>query len=223
MKKQNWMLLALAGTFTVAQAGCASKGFVRDEMTLLDAKIERLEQDMEAGDSRASATADDALARASEAMLRAEASGRWALGEYDYEIVDTHTVYFDFDSVEITDSASATLNSISRQLQDRPDYVAAVHGFADPKGSAAYNHALADRRANAVIRYLANSAQTLPTRFVSVSYGEDVPSPGGSFDAAGFDTDESRRNATIWIVERTPIEASGSETAAVTIEQNTNE
>lgn len=92
-------------------------------------------------------------------------------------------VYFDFDSSEITDQAAAVLEGQIEFLAQNPDARVLIAGHTDERGSREYNHALGERRAQAVRSYLAakgvNNAQ-----IETISYGEERPAVAGSDEAA---------------------------------------
>ncbi len=64
------------------------------------------------------------------------------------------TVYFAFDSSDITSQASAILNQHAALLGKNQGSSVVVTGHTDPRGSREYNMALGERRANAVKSYL---------------------------------------------------------------------
>jgi outer membrane protein OmpA-like peptidoglycan-associated protein len=80
-------------------------------------------------------------------------------------------VLFEFDSYELDDEARAILESVKSILSNYPNLQIEVAGYTDAKGSAEYNLRLADKRAQAVINYLASSAVP-SSRFVKKAFGE---------------------------------------------------
>ena len=104
-----------------------------------------------------------------------------------------NTVYFDFDSSELSDNAQMTLNRQAAFLNVNPTLVIVVEGHADERGTREYNLALADRRATAVRDYLLakglNSA-----RVRTVSYGKERPAAEGSTESVW---EKNRRAATV--------------------------
>ena len=104
-----------------------------------------------------------------------------------------NTVYFDFDSSELSDNAQMTLNRQAAFLNVNPTLVIVIEGHADERGTREYNLALGDRRAVAVRDYLLakglNSA-----RVRTVSYGKERPAVEGSNEAAW---EKNRRAATV--------------------------
>lgn len=104
-----------------------------------------------------------------------------------------NTVYFGFDSAELSGSAQATLDRQAAFLNVNPALVVIVEGHADERGTREYNLALGDRRAIAVRDYLLakglNSA-----RIRTVSYGKERPAVSGSNEDAW---EKNRRAATV--------------------------
>ena len=93
-------------------------------------------------------------------------------------------VLFEYDSVELTGEAQATLGRQAEWLRRYPAVSFTVEGHADERGTREYNLALGDRRANAVKNYLA--AQGIATgRLRTISYGKERPEVQGS-DEAGY-------------------------------------
>ena len=66
-----------------------------------------------------------------------------------------HSVYFDFDSAVIKPQYQADLGKIASILAARRDFKIVVSGNADERGSAEYNLALGQTRAEAVRKALA--------------------------------------------------------------------
>ena len=104
-----------------------------------------------------------------------------------------NTVYFGFDSAELSGGAQATLDRQAAFLNVNPALVVIVEGHADERGTREYNLALGDRRATAVRDYLLakglNSA-----RIRTVSYGKERPAVSGSNEDAW---EKNRRAATV--------------------------
>jgi peptidoglycan-associated lipoprotein len=137
------------------------------------------------GDSASTSSASSASsASSSAAAAKTEAEKLAEVG---------NTVYFDFDSSELSENAQMTLNRQAAFLNVNPTLVIVVEGHADERGTREYNLALADRRATAVRDYLLakglNSA-----RVRTVSYGKERPAVEGSTEAAW---EKNRRAATV--------------------------
>ena len=92
-------------------------------------------------------------------------------------------VRFPFDSSEIDAEAASILNEQVAFLASHPDARVLVAGHTDERGSREYNHALGERRAQAVRNYLASQGVT-DARVETISYGEDRPVAAGADEAS---------------------------------------
>jgi peptidoglycan-associated lipoprotein len=103
-------------------------------------------------------------------------------------------VYFDFDQVNLRPEDLPVLDRFARVVGEYyPDALLTVEGFTDPSGSATYNLALGQRRAESVQRYLIDYEDFAPEFVRAVSYGEDLGrlvAPGQGGPQAGW---ENRR------------------------------
>ena len=104
-----------------------------------------------------------------------------------------NTVFFDFDSSELSPRSQDTLDRQAAFLNVNPSLTVSIEGHADERGTREYNLALGDRRAVAVRDYLLakglNSA-----RIRTVSYGKERPAVAGSNESAWA---KNRRAATV--------------------------
>ena len=92
-------------------------------------------------------------------------------------------VHFAFDSSAINAEAANVLNEQVAFLKNYPDAVVLVAGHTDERGSREYNHALGERRAQAVKNYLASQG-VADARVETISYGEDRPVATGTDEAS---------------------------------------
>lgn len=83
------------------------------------------------------------------------------------------TIYFDFDSFEISASAAQILSEHAAWLKLNPAVSLAIAGHCDEAGSTEYNLALGERRARVVVNYLASLGLDR-ARLRVVSYGEEM-------------------------------------------------
>ena len=136
---------------------------------------------------------DSASTSSASSASTASSSAAAAKTEADKLAEVCNTVYFDFDSSELSENAQMTLNRQAAFLNVNPTLVIVVEGHADERGTREYNLALGDRRATAVRDYLLakglNSA-----RVRTVSYGKERPAVEGSTEAAW---EKNRRAATV--------------------------
>jgi outer membrane protein OmpA-like peptidoglycan-associated protein len=94
----------------------------------------------------------------------------------DYEIKNSTAVNFRVGSAVLSPEAKAMLDEIATQAKNERGYVIEVRGFASSDGSEALNRRLSQRRAEAVMRYLAET-HDIPLRRIILpfGYGEAMP------------------------------------------------
>ena len=93
------------------------------------------------------------------------------------------TIYFDFDSSEIRAEYASALALHGKKLAADRTLKVRLEGNTDERGSAEYNVALGERRAQAVKRALALQGAT-PAQLSTVSYGEERPAADGHDETA---------------------------------------
>ena len=103
-------------------------------------------------------------------------------------------VHFDFDRYSLRPEALRVLDEAVRSLQDSPNLRVTIEGHTCNIGTAEYNLALGERRANAVRDYLA-SRGVPASRMQTVSYGEERP----KYDNAREETRRLNRRAALLV------------------------
>lgn len=85
------------------------------------------------------------------------------------------TVYFEFNSADITSQARPTLMTLGRALTspELRESQFMIAGHTDAKGKAPYNQSLSERRAQSVREFLIKEFQLEPRKLVSVGYGKE--------------------------------------------------
>jgi len=101
-------------------------------------------------------------------------------------------VHFDFDRYSLRPEAVRTLDEAVAVLQQNADVNVEIEGHTCNIGTAEYNLALGERRANAVRDYLI-SRGIAASRFRTVSYGEERP----KYDNAREETRRLNRRAAL--------------------------
>ncbi len=174
----------LTTIITLVLTGCASKGFVREEVGASEARtgeqIETIEGQVEANQTRLAeqqAELDKLSGTTREALERALAAGKLAEGKFLYEtVLSDDRVRFGFDSSELTDEARVMLDDLAGDLRQRNENVyIEIQGHTDSTGSDDYNLDLGRERAEAVQRYLNLRHAVALHRMSVVSYGETAP------------------------------------------------
>ena len=82
--------------------------------------------------------------------------------------------YFDFDRSDLKAVALDDLDAHARYLASDSNVRIRLEGHADERGTRAYNLALGERRANAVVRYLVIQGVNRD-QIETISYGEERP------------------------------------------------
>ncbi len=164
MRKNYWIVLALvfilpAMLFTVS---CAKKE------VMAEPEMAPEEQPME------EAMDEDAAekARLEAERLQAEEAERAMMAAR--QAFTSDDIYFEFDSSALLPMAQETLSQKADFLMKNPGQGVVVEGHCDERGTAAYNLALGERRADAAKAFLVNlgvDAATVST----ISYGEERP------------------------------------------------
>jgi len=83
------------------------------------------------------------------------------------------TVTFGFDKANLTKDDKEQLDTFGQTLANGKNYILEVTGGTDSTGSAEYNYALSNRRADAVVQYLASKYNVPAHRFYLIGIGKD--------------------------------------------------
>ena len=109
----------------------------------------------------------------------------------EYVIRDEATVYFASGSAAVANSYKENLRALAQKAPSFGNYRISILGFADPRGNAAANERLSQKRAAAVSNYLRQTGFIQPGRVLSPSaMGEGTSAPG---ETAPTGNDEARR------------------------------
>jgi outer membrane protein OmpA-like peptidoglycan-associated protein len=94
----------------------------------------------------------------------------------DYEVRTSKTINFKVGSAVLSPEAKAGLDEIATQAKNERGFAIEVRGFASADGSENLNRQLSQRRADAVIRYLAETHDiSLRRIIIPFGYGEAMP------------------------------------------------
>jgi outer membrane protein OmpA-like peptidoglycan-associated protein len=96
------------------------------------------------------------------------------------------TISFGFDSAEIDNVSFATLDALATALKSNELYNSRflINGHTDAKGAEDYNLELSQRRANAVVAYLASQHQIEAQRLTAIGFGESALKDAADGEAA---------------------------------------
>ena len=211
IRQSGVMLLALA---VAGATGCATKNYVRNQTAPLIQHTDQLDsetaannrqlQDVndraQAGIKQAQGAADSATqnaqnasqaagqaqTEADNAVHRADSLDSVVKGLDDYKPVSDVSVTFGFDKAVLTKDDRDQLDGFAGQLGSMRSYILEVTGGTDSIGSAQYNYELSQRRADAVVQYLASKYGIAAHRFYLIGIGKDK-------EVAPNNTEEGRK------------------------------
>jgi peptidoglycan-associated lipoprotein len=92
-------------------------------------------------------------------------------------------VFYGYDSDELSPEARAVLDENSTILKTYTTWTVTIEGHCDERGTAEYNLALGERRANSALSYLV-SLGIPASRLRTVSYGKEFPFDPGHDESA---------------------------------------
>jgi len=93
-------------------------------------------------------------------------------------------VYFDFNSAQLEDRSQAELNRLKNFLEENPGVQVEIAGHTDNIGPTTYNKALSQKRAQAIVNYLAKQGVAVE-RLSAQGYGESDPIASNDDEAEG--------------------------------------
>jgi len=96
---------------------------------------------------------------------------------------DFQPAFFDFDSYALRDDAKSALDADAKVLRDNPQAQITIEGHCDERGTAEYNQALGEKRAQAARDYL-TGAGIEAGRLQTISYGKERPFAPGHDESA---------------------------------------
>jgi peptidoglycan-associated lipoprotein len=90
------------------------------------------------------------------------------------DMVMQEDIYFDFDKSTLTPAAQDNLLRKAEWLRENSDATVTIEGHCDDRGTAEYNLALGDRRAESAKAFLVDLGID-SARLTTISYGEERP------------------------------------------------
>ena len=187
----------------VATIGCSSKNYVRQQTTPLINKSNELDdltaknsRDIKDVDQRAQAGIQAVQSRAAEIDQKAMAAGSNAdkaqlaanganqrvdaltntvVNLDNYRPVVETSVHFGFNKDNLSKQAREAIDQLAASVAGTKGYIITVEGGTDSVGSEDYNYDLSERRANAVIQYLASEKNIPAHKIYLIGLGKDKP------------------------------------------------
>jgi outer membrane protein OmpA-like peptidoglycan-associated protein len=194
------LTLAL-GLVAIGATGCATKNYVRSQTAPLvehtdqldtktaanNEKLHDVDDRAQSGIRQAQSAADaanqnaqsaasaagNAQTAANDVVHRADSLESVIKDLDNYKPVSNVTVNFGFDKATLTAEDRATLDTFAAQLGSAQSYILEVTGGTDSTGPAQYNYDLSQRRADAVVQYLASKYGVAAHRFYLIGIGKD--------------------------------------------------
>jgi OOP family OmpA-OmpF porin len=191
----------------LAATGCTTKNYVRTQTAPLAQKTNELDSEtatntrnlndlsgrVDTGIAQAQSAANQANQNAQSASSSATtAQGtatdavnrvttlQGAVANLDnYQQLADVEVLFAFGKADLTKNGKKDLDDLGARIADAKGYLLEVTGATDSVGSAEYNYELSERRAQAVVQYLATKYDVAPHRFYLIGVGKDM-AKGGS-------------------------------------------
>jgi outer membrane protein OmpA-like peptidoglycan-associated protein len=198
---RNGVVLLVAGMALSGTIGCATKNYVRNQTAPLiehtdqldgrtadnNRRIHDVDERTQAGIHQAQGAADaananaksaghaagDAQAAADDVVHRADSLDSVVKGLDTYKPLASVSVTFGFDKSVLTQSDRDQLDALAAQLGSVSSYILEVTGGTDSTGPAQYNYELSQRRADAVVQYLASKYGIAAHRFYLIGIGKD--------------------------------------------------
>jgi len=186
-----------------ASLGCSTKNYVREQTTPLINKTNELDdltaknsRDIKDVDQRAQAgiqavqaqaaavdqkalaagsEADKAQLSANSASQRVDILTNTVINLDNYRPVVETAVHFGFDRDNLTKEAKEAIDQLAASVATTKGYIITVEGATDSVGSSEYNYDLSQRRANAVIQYLAAEKNVPGYKIYLIGLGKDKP------------------------------------------------
>jgi len=200
LKIDAFALAALTASLA-ALTGCATKNYVRtqtapiiDHTNELNEKTAANNRAIHDTDDRATAgiqkaqgaadtattnaqgaqkAAGDAETAANDAVHRADSLASVVQGLDKYQPIGNLSVTFGFDKAVLSADDKAQLDTFASTLGNNQSYILEVTGGTDSTGDADYNYALSQRRADAVVQYLATKYSVPAHKFYLIGIGKD--------------------------------------------------
>ncbi len=201
MRPRVLVPILVAAALVFIMAGCTTKNYVRsqtaplaDKANQLDAQARTNNNAIHDVDSRAQhgiagaqSAADQAQQNANSAQSAANTAQQSAdnsiqqvgslrdvIANLDsYKTLSSVDVHFATGSAELSRKDREQLDGLGEQISQAHGYILEVTGATDSTGSAELNYDLSQRRAHAVVQYLATKYNVEPRRFYLIGIGKD--------------------------------------------------
>ncbi len=201
LRRVDLLKIAVLAAAIASLAGCATKNYVRTQTAPILEQTGQLNDKTAANnraikdtDERATSgitkvqgaadaanqsamgakkSAEDAEVAANNAVHRADSLAGVVAGLDSYVPMGDISVTFGFDKALLSADDKAQLDAFAERLTNAKSYILEVTGGTDAVGNADYNYQLSQRRADAVVQYLASKYSIPARRFYLIGIGKD--------------------------------------------------
>ena len=199
----NRIVLGFLASSLLFSAGCATKKYARNEVTPVVNKVNELDDltakntnaikdvdsraqqgirqvqsktaEVETKTQAAATQAQQAQQLADQATTRVSSLTNTVANLDNYRVVVDTSVHFGFNKDNLTGKAKKALDELAVEIPNTKGYIITVEGGADAVGSKDYNYNLSERRADAVIQYLATKHSVPAHKIYLIGLGKDKP------------------------------------------------
>jgi peptidoglycan-associated lipoprotein len=182
--KKNLTLIGLLMVFAFSLtifSGCAEKKAVVKDEAIQEQKVTQTAP-VAVTDAEAARRAKEQADR--EAALKAQAAkDRAARNAAALNDLNIQNIYFDYNKSSIRPNARETLKANADIFTKNSAAIIVAEGYCDERGTAEYNMALGERRAQETKQYLVNLGINA-SRIETISYGKERPANEAHDEAA---------------------------------------
>jgi outer membrane protein OmpA-like peptidoglycan-associated protein len=170
--RQTVLAVTALAASAVALSGCATKDYVNQQVSAVDAKAQTTQNQVNQQQAHLSQLDQSTK----DALDRATAAGKLAEGKFLYSMVlSDDSVKFPVDSSKLSPEAQQRLTDFAEKLKtDNRNVYLEIQGHTDSKGPDTANARLGEERAEAV-RLFMNQHGVPLNRMATISYGKQDP------------------------------------------------
>jgi peptidoglycan-associated lipoprotein len=183
-----WVAVVIMLIFGLSLFSCGRKQ-IKSQGTTVSVPPTASETNAEKEKKRASITesSDQGLRertlKEEEARRQKEAEAKKLREEAEKAHLESEDIHFEFDQYILSDTAKQILDKKAQWLKSHPSAKVLIEGHCDERGSAEYNLALGQKRADAAMQYLV-SLGVNENRISTISYGKEKPVDPGHNEQA---------------------------------------
>lgn len=181
LKRESYYIVTVFFVVVFLTAGCAKQDVVKKDEGIVPAPVAKLAEQPKSSVTPPKQAATTPVEQVAPSSVPARQTQKTLSSAQLQSALER--VYFDFDSANLSESARDTLTKNNAALIKSSSAKIRIEGNCDASGSAEYNLALGERRANAARQYLI-ALGVKPDRLSATSYGKEKPAVKGSDEAA---------------------------------------